>query len=226
MQLDKVDSVEISASILAADPLNLTTAIHTVQSAGVDRLHVDIMDGHYVPNITFGPHIINALKGQTTLPFEVHLMVEKCDAFIPMFAASADTLIIHPESTQHLHKSLQLIKDHQVKTGFALNPGTPVEFLTPVIDMLDYVLVMSVNPGFGGQDFIPSSYTKVQQVRTLIDRQKHPIDLAVDGGVTPSVSGKLIECGANILVAGSAIFKHPNHLRAIQELKLASKSPS
>ncbi len=218
------DKVEVSASILAADPLNLIQDITNVQIAGVNRLHIDIMDGHYVPNLTFGPHMINELKGKSTLPFEIHLMVEKSDDFIPKFAASADIMIINPETTRHLHKSIQLIKDHQIKAGLALNPGTPIEFIVPVIDMLDYILVMSVNPGFGGQDFIPSSFDKIKQVRTLINMQNHAIDLAVDGGVTPDVSGKLMACGANVLVAGSAIFKRPSHLRAIQELKSASQS--
>lgn len=200
-------TIKIAPSILSADFANLERDIRTVEEAGADWLHVDVMDGHFVPNITIGPPVVKSLRGKSGLVFDVHLMIEKPELYIKDFAASgADIITVHAEATNHLHRLIQMIKGEGKKAGVALNPSTPVNVLEHVLEDLDMVLVMSVNPGFGGQKFIKASYEKLSRVRALIDGKGLDIDLQVDGGVGPDNIGKVIESGANSIVAGSAIF--------------------
>lgn len=200
-------TIKIAPSILSADFANLERDIRTVEEAGADWLHVDVMDGHFVPNITIGPPVVKSLRGKSGLVFDVHLMIEKPELYIKDFAASgADIITVHAEATNHLHRLIQMIKGEGKKAGVALNPSTPVNVLEHVLEDLDMVLVMSVNPGFGGQKFIKASYEKLSRVRALIDGKGLDIDLQVDGGVGPDNIGKIIESGANSIVAGSAIF--------------------
>ncbi|MBL4620645.1 MAG: ribulose-phosphate 3-epimerase [Alphaproteobacteria bacterium] len=201
-------SVAIAPSILAADFTRLGEEIAAVSDAGADYIHIDVMDGHFVPNLTFGPPVISAIRKVTTLPFDVHLMIMPVDPFIENFKnAGADILTVHPEAGPHLHRTIQHIKSLGMKAGVALNPATPASIIEPIIDDLDLVLVMSVNPGFGGQKFIVSQLKKIEALRAMIDRTGKDILLEVDGGVNPDTSQKVISAGANMLVAGSAVFK-------------------
>lgn len=200
--------VAIAPSILAADFARLGEEIAAVTAAGADYIHVDVMDGHFVPNLTIGPAVVKAVRGASTLPFDVHLMIAPVDPYIDAFAeAGADILTVHPEAGPHLHRTLQRIRAAGVKAGLALNPATPPETIAPVLDDIDLVLVMSVNPGFGGQKFIASQLSKIEKVRTLIDASGRDILLEVDGGVDPATAPKAIAAGATMLVAGSAVFK-------------------
>ncbi len=200
--------VLIAPSILSADFARLGAEIAAVAAAGADFIHVDVMDGHFVPNLTIGPLVVKAIRSATTLPFDVHLMISPVDAYIEDFAAAgADILTVHPEAGPHLHRTLQRIKAAGVKAGVALNPATPASALDAVIDDLDLVLVMSVNPGFGGQKFISSQLRKIELVRKMIDRTGRDIHLEVDGGVDPQTAPQAISAGATVLVAGSAVFR-------------------
>ncbi len=211
--------VQISPSILSANFANLGDDVEKLEKAGADRIHLDVMDGHFVPNITFGPALIRDLRSRTKLPFEAHLMIAPCDSYIEAFAkAGADIILVHPESGAHLHRTIQLIKAQGVKAGVVLNPTTNIEFLDYVIDIIDQVLVMSVNPGFGGQKFIQSQLPKIKEVKALI--KDRPIDIEVDGGVTPETAPACIEAGANILVAGTSVFKTPDYKANIDALKV------
>ena len=201
-------TVRIAPSILSADFARLGEEVRAVTAAGADYIHIDVMDGHFVPNLTIGPAVVKALRPHSDLPFDVHLMISPVDPYIPQFVeAGADIITVHPEAGPHLHRSIQLIKSLGKKAGASINPGTPVEALNDVIGMLDLVLVMSVNPGFGGQAFIDRSLEKVRALRARLDTIGRDIDLEVDGGINAQTAPAVIEAGANVLVAGTATFE-------------------
>lgn len=211
----------IAPSILSADFARLGEEVDNVLAAGADWVHFDVMDNHYVPNLTIGPLVCEALrKHGVTAPIDVHLMVEPVDAIIPMFAkAGATHISFHPEASRHVHRSVQLIRSLGCQAGLVLNPATPVEVLDYVLDELDYVLLMSVNPGFGGQAFIPSTLDKLRRVRERIDASGRDIRLEIDGGVKPDNIGEIAAAGADTFVAGSAIFGQPDYRDIITRMK-------
>jgi ribulose-phosphate 3-epimerase len=198
----------ISPSILSADFARLGEEVRAIDAAGADWIHIDVMDGHYVPNLTIGPGVVKALRPHTAKPFDVHLMVSPVDLWLEPFAeAGADVITVHPEAGPHIHRTIQAIKALGKKAGVSLNPGTPAKMLDYLIDEVDLVLVMSVNPGFGGQSFIASQLKKIAAVRTMIDKSGRDIRLEVDGGVDAVTAPQCIEAGADVLVAGSATFR-------------------
>lgn len=200
--------VRIAPSILAADFATLGAEVAAIDAAGADYIHIDIMDGHFVPNISFGPSIMNSVRGYSDKPFDVHLMISPVDPYIPDFVeAGADIITLHQEAGAHLHRSIQLVKSLGKKVGVSLNPATPASTLEHVLEEVDLVLVMSVNPGFGGQKFIPSQLDKIRTLRAMIDETGRDIDLEVDGGINTETAPLVIEAGADLLVAGSAAFK-------------------
>jgi ribulose-phosphate 3-epimerase len=200
--------IQIAPSILAADFAALGAEVEAVSSAGADFIHVDVMDGHFVPNITIGPQMVKALRGRTERPFDVHLMISPADAYLEAFVeAGADILTVHPEAGPHLHRTLQSIKAKGARAGVALNPGTPAEAIAPVMDLVDLVLVMTVNPGFGGQRFLETQLPKIEAIRTAIEASGREILLEVDGGITADTARQVVDAGAEVLVAGTAAFK-------------------
>lgn len=212
----------IAPSILSADFARLADEVSAVERGGADLLHIDVMDGHFVPNLTVGPPIVEALKKVTKLPLDVHLMITNADAFIGEFAAAgADYMTVHVEACPHLHRTVQSIKERGVKAGVTLNPATSLTTLDEIVADVDLVLIMSVNPGFGGQKFIPSSLKKIASARQLIDRAQSRALLEVDGGVKVDNAAQVLEAGADILVAGSAIFESQDYAATITALRAA-----
>ena len=198
----------ISPSILSADFARLGEEVRAIDAAGADWIHVDVMDGHFVPNITIGPMVVKALRGHTAKPFDVHLMISPVDAYLAAFAeAGADIITFHPEAGPHAHRTVQAIKALGKQAGVSLNPATPAKMLDYLIDEVDLVLVMSVNPGFGGQHFITSQLKKIAAIRKMIDQTGRDIRLEVDGGVDPAIAKLCVEAGADVLVAGTAAFR-------------------
>ncbi len=210
-------ALELSASLLSADFSRLKDQVQTLDDLGVERFHLDVMDGHFVPNITFGAPVIKAIRPHTARPFDVHLMIKQADRYIESFVdAGADVIIIHPESEIHVHRTLEKIKKHGIKAGLALNPATSLHTLDYVMDLLDMVLIMTVNPGFGGQAFIESQLKKIEQLKQCAPQS---LEIAVDGGINTMSAPKAYAAGARILVAGSAIFKGEEYAKNMEALR-------
>lgn len=216
--------VKIAPSILSADFSRLGAEVAEVEQGGADWIHIDVMDGHFVPNITIGPLIVEAVRPCTTLPLDVHLMIENPDRYIPAFVESgADWITVHQEACPHLHRTVHLIKERGVKAGVVLNPATPVSHLESILPDLDMVLLMSVNPGFGGQAFIPGVLEKIRQVREMAERACPELEIQVDGGINPETAALTAAQGASVLVAGSAIFGKEDRRQAMEQIRQGAK---
>jgi ribulose-phosphate 3-epimerase len=201
--------IKIAPSILSADFLKLGEELQTMEKAGADRVHIDVMDGRFVPNITMGIPVVKSIRRGTRLPFEVHLMIEQPENYVEAFSqAGADILIVHQENSVHLDRTLQGIKELKKRAGVALNPATPAGVLEEIVEKLDLILVMTVNPGFGGQRFMEYPLKKIRQLREILDRRNPDCELEVDGGIDPTTAPKVVKAGANVLVAGNAVFGH------------------
>ncbi|MGM0873624.1 MAG: ribulose-phosphate 3-epimerase [Bacillota bacterium] len=217
--------IKIAPSILSANFAKLGDEIKDVENGGADYIHVDVMDGHFVPNITIGPLIVEAIRPVTKLPLDVHLMIEQPDNYINEFVrAGANIITVHVEACKHLHRTIQLIKSEGIKAGVVLNPHTPIESIQHVLEDIDMVLLMTVNPGFGGQAFIPQVLPKIKQLSEIIKEKQLPIEIEVDGGVNEETAKLCVEAGATVLVAGSAIYNKADRRQAIQNLKQAIHS--
>lgn len=213
-------TVRVAPSLLAADFARLAEEVRAVEAAGADWLHLDVMDGHFVPNITFGPALVQAVKRVATVPLDVHLMIAPADPFLAAFAeAGADVITVHPEASPHLHRTLQAIRALGCRAGVALNPATPISAVKWVLDSADLILAMTVNPGFGGQAFIEGQLDKIAALRRLIDASGRAIALEVDGGVTAATAARVRAAGADVLVAGTAVFGAPDYGAAIASLR-------
>ncbi len=212
--------MKIAPSILSANFAELGKEIKDVENGGADYIHIDVMDGHFVPNITMGPMVVKAIRPLTELPLDVHLMIEDPDQYIEAFAdAGADYITVHVEAAAHLHRTIQLIKSKGVKAGVVLNPATPAEWVKPIFQDIDMVLLMTVNPGFGGQSFIPSVVPKIKQIRSWADEINPKLEIEVDGGINTETAAVCAEAGADVFVAGSAIYNKNDREAAIQDLR-------
>lgn len=212
--------IKISPSILSADFARLGDEIRAVDAGGADYIHIDVMDGHFVPNITIGPLVVDAVRKVTDKPLDVHLMIENPDRYIPDFArAGADLITVHQEAVPHLHRTVQMIKGLGKKAGVSINPATPVATLDVILDDLDLLLVMSVNPGFGGQSFIPATLAKITALRKMIEERGLSVEIEVDGGVKAENIGEIAAAGADVFVAGSAVFNTPDYRQTIALLR-------
>lgn len=211
----------VSSSLLSANFLFLQQEIKALEQAGTDFLHIDVMDGHFVPNLTFGPNLVKSIKKITNLPLDVHLMITNAEHCLDQYIDSgADYLTLHQEALYHPHRALSYIKSKNIKAGIALNPSTSPQTINYILDLLDIVLVMSVNPGFGGQNFLPSSLIKMTEIKTIINQKNHDCKIAIDGGINWQTAQKCIDNHADILVCGSYIFSHTNYKEPIQKLKM------
>ncbi|SNB47670.1 ribulose-phosphate 3-epimerase [Geobacter sp. DSM 9736] len=217
---------KIAPSILSADFSRLGEEVGAVAAAGADYIHIDVMDGHFVPNITIGPLVVKAVRKITDLPLDVHLMIDNPDLYVPEFArAGADIIVVHAEASRHLHRSVQLIKSLGKRAGVSLNPATPLHVLDYILEELDLVLLMTVNPGFGGQSFIEACLPKIQNLRAMLDKRGLDTELEVDGGVKPENIARIAHAGADVFVAGSAVFESSDYAHTISELKRQAKEP-